>query len=526
MTISATRFSVARVTIEMTTGFRSSAFRERGGADMAFIADCNGLPTLPGTSIAGVLRHAWADCIGHEENAWFGFTRRSSGSASLVEVSGGLVHNAHNKPVAFLGASVDDDPVLAALVQGSVRDHVRLNHLGVADHKGKYDELIVPAGARFTFELRVNAPATTETSLMGHCEVMDKLLSLLASPITRLGGATRRGLGGFKVHQVLRRDFDLSQSTDLQAWGQLPVDLSVAVPKGILSTSSVAAWLDTGVESATLSLIPDDFWSIGGGQALPAFKGHRVTGDERGKKEGDDSVSLSQSVPVHEPAIEWDGSRGRVTGDSDSPHHFVPGSAVKGALRHRIEFHARRRLGIWLGTEQARSTELVRYENPPGEFTHAALALGGSIKSSKDKAGASSFAGAFGVDDQHQNVGNTSTMKTMMHVAIDRFTQGPMDGFLFSETAFFKGPELELNVFVNTRQLERNAEELVGKDGARAVVEIARAALDDALDDVCEGRLAIGARSARGLGYMTGKVVWKRQARRTETEQGSRSEAS
>lgn len=508
MTIAAVRFSVARVSIEMTTAFRSSAFRERDGADMAFIADCNGLPTLPGTSIAGVLRHAWADCVGTDEDVWFGYTSRNHGSASLIEVSGGCVHDCHDKPVPFLGAKLTADPVLEAMVSGNVRDHVRLSHLGVADDKAKYDELVVPSGARFTFELRVNARELPHGNSDEHRAVMDKLLALLASPITRLGGATRRGLGAFKICRVLRRDFDLNKADDLADWGRLPVDLSAGLSPGLLKSADHGEWNDSGVDVAELTLIADDFWSVGGGVPMPAFAHHRVKGDERGKKEGDESASMSQSVPVHEPAIKWSESNGTVVGSEDTPHHFIPGSAVKGALRHRIEFHARRRLGIWLGTEKSRQDDLVSYDNPPGEFTRAALALGGSIKSSKDQRGASSFAGAFGVDDLHTNVGSSKTMKTMMHVAIDRFTQGPMDGFLFSETAFFKGPEIKLSLFVNTRQLERNAQELVGKEHAGEIVRIARESLNDALNDLCEGRLAIGARSARGLGYMTGKLRW------------------
>jgi CRISPR/Cas system CSM-associated protein Csm3 (group 7 of RAMP superfamily) len=508
MTIATTRFSLARVTIELTTAYRSSAFRERAGADMAFITDCNGLPTLPGTSIAGVLRHAWADIAGVDLNTWFGTAADSDGQPSLVEVSGGQVHNKSDQPVPFLSeaADLEDDPVLALLLQGNFRDHVRLSAWGVADVRGKYDELVVPAGARFTFELRVNARTDQDAGNREHLQVMDTLLALLNSPMTRLGGATRRGLGAFTVRQALRRDFDLKQPADLQAWSQLPVDLAEPLPKGVLTAARIDVLNDPALLTATLCLKPDDFWSFGGGQAMPDYAAHRVKGAPTDKKS--DAPSTSQSVPVHEPMIQWKkGSTASVVGGADAtPHHYIPGSSVKGALRHRIEFHARRRLGIWLGNEAEHTDRLVEYKRGPGgTFAKAALALGGAIKSSGD--GPASFAGAFGVDDQHRGVGE-APLKTLMHVAIDRFTQGPMDGFLFSETAFYGGPDLELTLFVNTRQLRRNASELVGEAGADALVGIAAGALADALGDLREGRLALGARSARGLGYVTGTVQW------------------
>jgi CRISPR/Cas system CSM-associated protein Csm3 (group 7 of RAMP superfamily) len=499
MTIGTKRFSLARVTIEMTTGFRSSAFRERDGVDMAFVSDCNGLPTLSGTTIAGVLRHAYRDTPGADEDRWFGFTRRSKGSSSLVEVSGGLVHNQNNQPVPFLAASLPpDDVVLASLTEGRTRDHVRLNTHGVADDQAKFDELIVPAGARFTFELRVNEDPKGGAD---HTRAMKKLLSLLASPLTRLGGATHRGLGAFNVHQVLSRDFDLTKSADLKAYVSLSPDIARAVPQGCLAPTSVSELADSSILTATLKLTPDDFWSFGGGLALESFGPHKVTGAQ---------AKTSQSVPVHEPIITWAGQQGTVKGDATNPQHYVPGSSVKGALRHRIEFHARRRLKIWLGEESHHASKLITFPSPGGTYAQPSLALAGAIKSARDQNLPESFAGAFGVDDVHKGVGSSERMKTMMHVAIDRFTQGPMDGFLFSETAFYKGPELTLQVFVNRQQLSRNADVLVKRNRQQSavIVRIAVLALSDALTDLCEGRLALGARSARGLGYMTGKVVW------------------
>ena len=48
---------VARPTIEFTTPFLVGAGEEDFFSDAVFVADANGLPAIPGSSIAGVLRH-------------------------------------------------------------------------------------------------------------------------------------------------------------------------------------------------------------------------------------------------------------------------------------------------------------------------------------------------------------------------------------------------------------------------------------------------------------------------------------
>jgi len=52
---------LARLTIEFETAFIIGGGQDDLLFDDVFVADANGLPTLPGSSLAGVLRHAWAD---------------------------------------------------------------------------------------------------------------------------------------------------------------------------------------------------------------------------------------------------------------------------------------------------------------------------------------------------------------------------------------------------------------------------------------------------------------------------------
>jgi hypothetical protein len=77
------------------------------------------------------------------------------------------------------------------------------------------------------------------------------------------------------------------------------------------------------------------------------------------------------------------------------------------------------------------------------------------------------------------------------HVSLDRFTQGPMDHLLFDELSL-GDCTIKLDVAV---QLDADL------DGT------ARQALVAALEDLCAGRLALGA--GRGHGRFKGKLTWK-----------------
>lgn len=81
-----------------------------------------------------------------------------------------------------------------------------------------------------------------------------------------------------------------------------------------------------------------------------------------------------------------------------------------------------------------------------------------------------------------------------MHNAIDRFTGGVRDRLLFGEDLLWRTP-IRVSVLVNTRAGE-------GED----VVELERglAGLRLALNDLLEGRLALGAGSGKGHGYFLG----------------------
>jgi CRISPR/Cas system CSM-associated protein Csm3 (group 7 of RAMP superfamily) len=426
--------------------------------DASFATDANGLPALPGTSIAGVLRHAAADAWGDAESvqAVFGFQRRDQGRASRLEVSWGQVHGQHDLPVPFLGATLGGDEVLAFLAAGVLRDHVRIGARGAVDGRGKFDELMVPAGARFTFELALHeVPGKT----------LADLVALLHAPSIRLGAGSRKGLGRFRVVQAAGRSFDLAKTEDRRSMSELPRGLHDAVPQGFLqpvcppTPQGSVRW-----RTGTLVLDPQDYWIIGRGDP------HRP---EHRKGKGDEARYVD-TVPVEQRRVVWAEGAGRL----EDPEPVVPATAVKGALRHRMAFHARRLRGQFCDEVNPAEGDFTDPDSVP-----EVREVFGTVKDRTD-----GLPGRVLLSDGRATGWRWGRLD---HVSLDRFTQGPMDHLLFSEAPLYRG-RIQLDVAVDVRELGPEA----------------RVALRRALDDLLQGRLAIGAGASRGHGYCVGEIAW------------------
>jgi hypothetical protein len=211
---------------------------------------------------------------------------------------------------------------------------------------------------------------------------------------------------------------------------------------------------NAGALSATLQLKPEGFWMIGGGF--------------------DSEVDMA---PLKANRIVWDQGRGVVKDNQV----VVPGSAVKGAIAHRVAFHYNRLCGRFAeGLDDPAAA--------CGESNEAVKALFGYCKTNEDNGGeATGQRGRVIIGDLF--VSQPGEQKILNHVSIDRFTGGArvLEGALFDEKPFYGGPGFELKV-------------TVAEPGAIADVNI-RKALDAALEDLAQGRLALGAGAGRGNGY-------------------------
>lgn len=458
MTPKHSKLQLARITLEARTALSIASGLGDALLDAPVALDANGLPTLPGSSLAGVLRSQVYRSDPAAADRLFGQSTRGKEQRSRAEVSWGAILAANGTPMVGLQprTALLIDPILGPLLSEGApkRDHVRLSERGSAAERGKFDRSYVPPGHRFALEIALWSQPGVDPE-----GDWDLLMDALHSPDLRLGGATRRGYGHMAIHTCHMRSLDLKDAADYKAYCALSRKLGVT--NGLEEKKYTAK--HDGWIRATIQLEPEDFWRVGTGDLALGLYG----------KEPD-------MLPASIVGVTWNGSQASL-----SPRRLVvPGSSIKGALAHRAAYHHRRLSGIFAGDP-----------DPVGDEARNAM-FGHAKKSTANMPGSSSGqAGCVCIDDIYLE---PNRIAAQMHNSIDRFTGGVRDGVLYSEELVWKH-ELPLSISIERKRLE-------------CVPQTARRAFDLALADLLEGRLALGAAASRGHGYVRGQAVaWSDQ---------------
>jgi len=461
---------VARFTLEARTALSIGTGGPDGVYDHPIVRDANGLGSIPGTSLAGVLRHLWlADQGRASAEALFGYQRRDRGEGSRLEVAACVLQDSQGRPAEGLLCDRDgeerlrEDALLCAAratrEDPQFRDRVRLTHRGVADHRGKFDRGVLAAGHRFSGELRL-----WSRTLDG--PEWERLLALLADPRLRLGGATRAGLGAVSLVDLHCGHFDLRQAR--QAADFCGLGHSLGDHRGLTRRAPATLAPGDAARVLRIRLTPDDFWRIG--------QGDRPYG--RYDKEPD-------LLPKAEPVVRWE--QGRAAVGLRLP--LVPGASVKGALAHRTAFHWNVLNGHFV--EDLSPADLAAWDK--SEHCEGVRRVFGHAKDGDGRTrAASGQAGHLLIDDVHVEIPAARLgehVQAMIHNSLDRFTGGVRGRMLFTEELLY-GVPIELGITL--------------LPGLAAAEASDRRALALALRDLCEGHLALGGGTTKGHGGFTG----------------------
>lgn len=432
-------FHMARLTLEAKTAHGIQSGRGDSVHDVLLVRDANGLPAIPGTSLAGVLRHAYARKHGDAAADRLFGTISGDGRPSSLYVDWGIVHDSHDRPREGMLDPDDlaNDPLLAYLQLDKpiIRQRVRLDHRGAASQTGKFDVTLLPAGVRYTHWLSYWRDDSDESA-----QQWQQLLALMGKDGIQLGHGTRSGNGHFQAIQLESAVWDLRTAEGRKGFSSRPRCREDR--NGLSPISHVESDIALHVD---LCLQADAGWRVGGGERSLL----------RHEKEPD-------LLPQHEPFVNWSEGHGHVS----MQQHLLPGSAVKGALRHRVAYHYRRLRGEWADESLPSTDECAAVQQLFGSST-----------------GDTGTAGLLRFQDMLMP---KTTTKVLMHNRIDRFTGGVMHGALFSEEVLWQTP-LSLRIKVVPH---------------REVDLVARQALQSALVDLSKGRLPLGAAGSRGLGTL------------------------
>ncbi len=427
-----------------------------GGGDDQFLdqpvtRDSFGLYSIPASSITGALR-AYAKKLDASENCsavdkLFGSANKDGSDASLLWVSDAKLLDFDGQFAAskFIQGRSSDCKI--ATNQGPfIRDHVCIDEQSAtAKEGGKFDEEIVPSGAKFALELTLDGWNKAEAE---DCKSLFlKLCNSLKNRKISFGGKQTNGYGriSFKDDEIMIREFDLTKEKDAEDYLNLknkPLfsknDGGQEVPLKVESDATVNQKDNTVSGDITLTLVSN-------GPLLVVGPGV-----------GEDLKNIDADMTfVRTPVFDYNKQ-------TVVDKKIIPSTSFKGVLRHRMIDIAK----VW-GFKDNYAPLLTK------------------IFGDKDDAGV----GNLYVTDTTLK-GNLNKEVVVQHVAIDRFTGGAYTGALFNEAPVWnKETEFDLHIILNELDF------------------VSAKLLAFALFDLAEGTLPIGNGVNRGNGKLSLKQV-------------------
>ena len=439
----------ARIIIEAKTPLNIGSGNKGIKSDSLVLRDVNGLPFIPGTTIAGLLRHT----LGDDADKYMGSQEMGS---PLIITEAKMLDSDGTVLDGILSQEKLNNSFLVNFRQLPIRQHTKIGNRGATLQGGKFDEEIVLKGTRFCFEMEMLSDKDDDTQFKN-------ILNTLNSDTFRIGSGSRSGFGDIEVvgSQCQFKKINL-ENPEQKDWY-------------LRKSSSLAEeWQD--VETIKLNKTKMEGWTTYDIMLNPI--GFMLFGSGFGNDKADMTF-------VRESFVDWSTIPAMVK-DRDQVI-LIPASSVKGALSHRLAFHYNKLKRIFADD----LPEGKKIEDFVGKNNGAVKAVFGSE-------------GEKGSDGKIQNKqrGNvlmsdiiqeaTVSSKILNHVSIDRFTGGAIDGALFNEeTLYAKGQSFNLNLIVNNNAFEdKNIQ----------------TAFEESLRDLCSGMLPLGGGVNRGNGCFKGTI--------------------
>lgn len=371
--------------------------------DQPVSRDAYGNYMLPGTSVAGVLRQFSSDLLGEQATKQlFGEINGTSTVASSVWCSDACLLDydeteATSKLISGKDVNIPTGPF--------VRDHVKLElQTGVTSRGGKYDEEIVPLGARFSLELRADEWNEDSLDKEMHDNFL-KLCSALKNNEIIFGGKRTNGYGHMFCKSCEVCEIDRHDPEQMLLWLKLNTEVSF---KSIgIKTIELT---DNKAEAVTTD-------RISGELEIPLkADGPVIVGGTNLRDLDEDMVCLLTPHYDYENATVKD-------------LYTIPGSSLRGAIRHNVF-----RIANILGKDGSSIVDSIF----------------GKIGVSEDKKENESTVGKVQVSDFYFD--KDCATKAVQHVAIDRFIGGALEGALYDEKPVWSENE-QINLTIKFKEL-------------------------------------------------------------------------
>ena len=489
---------LARVVIEAKSPLNIGSGNKSIKTDSLVLRDVNGLPFIPGTTIAGLLRHSLDK---NEQDILMG--NQKEGSRLIITEARMANDNGDVLDGLLPEEKLSTDFLSHFRKQMTIRQHAKIDHKGTAVKYGKFDEEIVLKGTRFCFEMEMISNDADDSEFKN-------LINVFASDTFRLGSGSRSGFGEIEV--VGKGEIVDNKEVDGKCLYKI-VDFSKPKQKEwyLNKTSSLnGKWEDC--EEYYLTKPESKGWTeykIEGLQPVDFM----LFGSGFGNDQGDMTF-------VRESFVKWENGKSKIIHGSEKDSEgrekvnvvLIPASSVKGALSHRVAFHYNKKVGNVIMSDgsigNGKTAESVTGKNNP-----AVRAIFGSEgkKNDETKKMEDKKRGCFLMSDMIKSDDLSTKPKILNHVSIDRFTGGAIDGALFSEETLYAHNEtFEFTMMVNNQAFK----DIVDAEEKVKGVNV-QAAFESALIDICSGMLPLGGGVNRGNGcfengklYRNGELIY------------------
>jgi CRISPR/Cas system CSM-associated protein Csm3 (group 7 of RAMP superfamily) len=428
--------------------------------DLALAVNGQGHYYIPGTSLAGAFR-GWMQMNG-------------DGCERLVNDLWGLQEqNGRNGHASFV--LVEDAPIEGAVVE--IRDGVGIDRVwGTAAERVKYDRAILPKASKIKLDLTLEVGSKLSKNWTEYQALFADLLNALKNGEIRLGAAKTRGLGRVKLQDLKVCQYDFlthkGMLNTLRGYGD-EVDLDALLNVDGATVSAQRPRLTIEIE-----------WKPQGPLMV--------------KAEGDGiAVDI---LPL-------------VSAVDNSLRFVLPGSSIKGALRTQAERIVRTLLSLQASEDPNQNQRFIQQLDIP-----LVPDLFGSTAKTEEKTQLGNIGiGSLSVDDCYadlqmspnawgnieaatnesnlrQALNNAGLRNTQhaFHVAVDRWTGGAADGFLYSTLEPMDVPWQPIRLTLDLTRLRKHQ-----LPGISLLLLVLR--------DLTDSRIPLGYGTNRGMGAI--KVI-------------------
>lgn len=353
--------------------------------DQNILRDARGIPYIPGSAVAGVLREACQGIM--DDKAWkyyFGYSSTNTGNKVKSEddiIESQIIFY----DATLVGDNKDKDGNPKYRI--SQRDGVALNEYKSAKKQAKFDCEILEGDCKFQTFIEISEEQSDVDEKVKADEVLTNIAKIWKETDIRFGAKTTRGYGKICNVEIIGKNFDFTSKDEISSW----IDFDIFEENSWKNAILYKDMLNT--------LMKDNIWTLKDNNRLSL----------KLRLEGGISIRrYSTQCSDEESSPDQEQMTTLSSGDEVA---VIPGTTWAGAIRHRME-------------------ELIKGSKKIGENdTYVYHYFGAANDKDKEKSliyfGESRLTGG--------------EFKVMSRNAIDRFLGSTAEGALFTEKIYIGG---------------------------------------------------------------------------------------